>query len=226
MSLTDDFDLIVFDFDGTLCDSTRVKTDAFSILYLDEHGQVFADRVRTYHLANAGVARYDKIYHIETSMLGVEPSPERVEQMAARYGNIVESQVIAAPLFEGVDEFLEKQDVPVAIASATPTDELRRISRAKGIDSYFIAIEGSPRSKGDILADYVDRFATARSRVLMVGDQPSDLAAAAQAGTDFIAIVAEGEPVDWATPFPVVTDFEAFADETARRKTASERPVS
>ncbi|MCH8130907.1 MAG: HAD family hydrolase [Acidobacteria bacterium] len=218
MSLLDRFDLIVFDFDGTLCDSLQVKTEAFHLLYLDERGPEFADRVRAYHLANAGVPRYDKIRYVETEMIGSEPSNERVEEMAARFGKIVEEQVIAAPLFDGVLDFLETLDLPVALASATPTEELRRIIDAKGIDRLFVAIDGSPRSKGDIVTEYVTRLASDPVRVLMVGDQPSDLAAATQAGTDFIAIVDPGEPHAWATPFPVVPDFPAFVTVAAGKR--------
>jgi phosphoglycolate phosphatase-like HAD superfamily hydrolase len=215
VSLLERFDLIVFDFDGTLCDSVQVKTEAFHLLYLDERGPEFADRVRAYHVANAGLPRYDKIRYVETAMIGSQPSDERVEQMAARFGKIVEEQVIAAPLFDGVVDFLETLDLPVAVASATPTEELRRIIDAKGIDRLFVAIEGSPRSKGDIVTEYVTRLASNPARVLMVGDQPSDLAAATQAETDFIAIVDPGEAHDWARPFPVVSDFPAFVSMAA-----------
>ncbi len=218
MSLLDRFDLIVFDFDGTLCDSVQVKTEAFQLLYLDERGLEFADRVRAYHLANAGVPRYDKIRYVETVMIGSEPSNERVERMAARFGKIVEEQVIAAPLFDGVVDFLETLDLPVALASATPTEELRRIIDAKGIDRLFVAIEGSPRSKGEILAEYATRVASDAARVLMVGDQPSDLAAATQAGTDFIGIVDPGDTNDWVRPFPMVRDFPAFVTAAGGRR--------
>ena len=210
MSLLERFDLIVFDFDGTLCDSLQVKTEAFHLLYIDEGGPEFAGRVRAYHLANAGLSRYDKIRYVETEMIGSEPSDERVEEIAVRFGKIVEEQVIAAPLFDGVLDFLEAVDLPVAVASATPTEELRRIIDAKYIDRFFVAVEGSPRSKGDIVTEYVTRLASDPVRVLMVGDQPSDLAAATQAGTDFIAIVAPGDAYDWAKPFPVVSDFPGF----------------
>jgi phosphoglycolate phosphatase-like HAD superfamily hydrolase len=215
MSLTDRFDLIVFDFDGTLCDSTLVKTEAFSILYLDEEGPEFAERVRAYHLANAGVPRYEKIHHIETEMLGANAPERRVEQLASRFGAIVEQRVIAAPLFAGVIEFLEGSPLPLAVASATPTVELQRIVSAKGIEKYFIAVEGSPRSKGEILSDFVRRYAGDPDRVLMVGDQPSDLSAAVEADTDFIAIVAPDEPLQWATPYLVVPDFGTFTILTA-----------
>ena len=212
MSLLDRFDLVVFDFDGTLCDSVQVKTEAFQLLYLDERGLEFADRVRAYHLANAGLPRYDKIRYVETAMIGSEPSNERVEQMAARFGKIVEEQVIAAPLFDGVLEFLQQAPMPLVVASATPTEELRGIINAKVIDKYFAGAEGSPPNKGEIVGGYVDRFNVSPSRVLMVGDQPSDLSGAQAADTDFIAIVPPGQAHDWARPFPVVPDFAAFVE--------------
>jgi phosphoglycolate phosphatase-like HAD superfamily hydrolase len=209
---SDRYDLIVFDFDGTLCDSVNVKTEAFRLLYLEEHGADFADRVLAYHLENAGVPRFDKIRHIEREMLGSEPSEERVDEVADSFGRIVEEQVIAAPLFEGVVEFLRQAPMPLVIASAAPTVELRRIINAKGIDQYFEVVEGSPQSKGEIVTGYIDQFNLSPDHVLMVGDQPSDLRAAHAGNTDFIAIIPPGEPEDWARPFPVVPDFAAFAD--------------
>ena len=72
-----------------------------------------------------------------------------------------------------------------SVMTARRDPALRRIIDAKGIDRFFVAIEGSPRSKGDIVTDSVTRLASDPVRVLMVGDQPSD-PAATQAGTDFI----------------------------------------
>jgi phosphoglycolate phosphatase-like HAD superfamily hydrolase len=185
----DRFDLIVFDFDGTLCDSAGVKTHAFYLLYLEEQGEEFASRVRDYHLANAGVSRFDKIRHIETEMLGRPADETRVGELADRFGTIVEQQVIAAPLFEGVVPVLEglADRLLLTVASATPTEELRRIIDAKGLTRYFAAIEGSPRSKSEILGGYVERFGVAPDRALMVGDQPSDLVAAEHVGAAFLA---------------------------------------
>jgi HAD superfamily hydrolase (TIGR01509 family) len=210
--LLEDLQLIVFDFDGTLCDSADVKTEAFYHLYLEDEGPEFASRVRAYHLANAGVPRFDKIRTIEGEFRGSPPSEERLTEMADRFGAIVEERVIAAPLFDGVMDVLEAVDLPVAVASATPTDELRRIVAAKGLDRYFIAVEGSPRSKGDIVQALVEELGTDPQRTLMVGDQPSDLAAATQAGSRFLAIVAPGEADAWAASHPVVSSFRDFAE--------------
>lgn len=213
MSLSERFDLIVFDFDGTLCDSADVKTKAFRLLYLDEEGPEFADRVREYHLEHAGISRYDKIRYVEETMLGRPPSDVRIEEVADRFGAIVEEQVIASPLFFGVVDFLEHQrgSAVLAIASATPTAELRRIVAAKGIAGYFAAVEGSPRSKGEILVSYVDRFDMDPDRIVMIGDQPSDLQAAEDAGSAFIGV---GSSTEWeAEPgFPIVATLAEIDD--------------
>ena len=127
-------DLIVFDFDGTLCDSADVKTEAFYDLYLDDHGSAFATAVVGYHLANVGVSRYDKIRFIESEMLDNDVDDASVDQVAERYSSLVEQAVVDAPLFDGVSEFLAAPPAGVrfALASATPTKELRRIVQRKG----------------------------------------------------------------------------------------------
>ena len=202
----DRLELVVFDFDGTLCDSTDVKTDAFYRLYLDDHGPDLAGVVKDYHLANAGVSRYDKIRHVERELLGNEPDEGRVEQVAYRFSRLVEEAVVDAPLFDGVPELLAAppSGARYALASATPTDELRRITDRKGISGFFAAIEGSPRSKATILAGYVSNFAIGPRNVVMVGDQPSDADAARAVGTQALLIA---PPEAWIAPFSRVDDF-------------------
>ena len=185
--------LVVFDFDGTICDSAGVKTRAFHELYRSELGEVFADAVRDYHLRNAGVSRYDKIRHIESVMLGKEPDEARVYEVAERFGRLVEDAVVTSPLIMGVADFFRARprSVSVAVASATPTDELRRIVDRRGLDSWFDAVEGSPTPKGEILASFVQQFQAEPQTTVMVGDQMSDLHAAEYAGTRFIAVATD-----------------------------------
>jgi phosphoglycolate phosphatase-like HAD superfamily hydrolase len=205
------FRLVVFDFDGTLCDSADVKTNAFYELYLDEYGAEFADRVLSYHLENAGISRYDKIRYVESNLIGTPPSEQRVNLVADRFSVLVEDAVVAAPLFDGVVEMLTslQSNVPAAIASATPTAELRRITDRKGISHFFSAIEGSPRSKSEILKGHAVEYGLTPDQIVMVGDQPSDARGASDAGTAAIIIA---PAATWAEPFPCVDTFSAAAD--------------
>lgn len=203
--------LVVFDFDGTLCDSADVKTNAFYELYLDEHGADFATRVRSYHLENAGLSRYDKIRYIERELIGVPPSDERVTEVADKFSRLVEDAVVAAPLFDGVIEYLSAETVDVrhAIASATPTAELRRIAERKNIAGFFHGIEGSPRSKSEILVGFAARYAIEPSQIVMVGDQPSDARSAQEAGADALVIAPAAE---WTAPLTRVSTFREAAN--------------
>ena len=203
-------ELIVFDFDGTLCDSAGVKTDAFYDLYLEDHGPVFAATVKEHHLANVGVSRYDKIRYVETELLGNDPSDDEVERIAARYSRLVEDAVVDAPLFDGVADFLAAVPTGIrcVVASATPTDELRRIVERKGLAGFFAAIEGSPRSKAEIVADWIAQYAVEPSSIVVVGDQPSDADAARANGTNGIMI---SPPATWVAPFVRVDTFAEAA---------------
>ena len=182
-------DLIVFDFDGTICESADVKTEAFYELYLEEHGAEFAKLVRDYHLEHAGVSRYDKIKYYEETLLGRECSEDRMNEVADRFGGIVRDRVIASPLVPGVAEFFSqyRDAVPMLVASATPTAELRQIIAARGITAWFDAVEGSPALKGDIIKQFLAERAALPQRAVMVGDQFSDLDAAVAAGVHFVA---------------------------------------
>ncbi len=213
-------DLVVLDFDGTVCDSADVKTEAFYRLYLADEGPEFAARVRDHHRAHMGISRYDKIRHYEEVLLGRPCDAARLEEMASRFSAIVTEQVIAAPLIAGAREFLDRHSarVPVCVASATPTDELRHIVAAKGLGGYFAAVEGSPAPKGEIVAGFVERFGVASERAVMVGDQQSDFDAARHAGTRFVGVRKPGEDRLFPERWPVIPDLTGLAASLGERR--------
>lgn len=207
-------DLVVFDFDGTICESADVKTDAFFQLYLDEQGEEFATAVRDYHLEFAGVSRYEKIRHIEEEMLGRPCPDERMHVVADRFGNIVRDKVIASALIPGVASFFEQHagSVPMLVASATPTAELRQITVARGIESWFDEVEGSPTLKGDIIKGFLARRGVSQERAVMVGDQFSDLEAAKTAETMFVGYRPPDEERLFDEATVVIDHFDHLAD--------------
>ena len=216
-SLADVVDLVVFDFDGTICESADVKTEAFYQLYLDDEGPAFATAVRDYHLEYAGVSRYDKIKHYEEEMLGRPCPQERMDEVADRFGDIVRGRVIASPLVPGVADFftVHRNDVPMLVASATPTAELREIIAARGIAGWFDAVEGSPALKGDIIKAFINDRAVTPDRAVMVGDQFSDLDAARAAGVHFVAYRSPDEDRLFDASVHVVDHFDQLAEAIA-----------
>ena len=52
-----DKEILIFDFDGVICDSVNIKTQAFIELYKN-YGSKIQEQVREYHLINSGISRF------------------------------------------------------------------------------------------------------------------------------------------------------------------------
>ena len=57
------FDQIIFDFDGVILNSHKIKTQAFYQLFKN-YGKKIAIKSKNYHINNAGVSRYIKFKYI------------------------------------------------------------------------------------------------------------------------------------------------------------------
>jgi phosphoglycolate phosphatase-like HAD superfamily hydrolase len=193
------FDAIVFDFDGVLVESVGIKTQAFVELYRD-HGDGVMAAVAAYHSAHGGVSRYEKFRYFHSVLLG-EPLSEADERLLdAKFSTLVEDAVVAAPAVTGAREFVDKycQRLPLHIASATPTEELRRIVIRRGLRDCFREVEGAPQTKGEILRRIIAAGGYVPERVLMIGDSLSDCDGAREAGSAFLGRVERGVK----NPFP------------------------
>lgn len=131
-----------------------------------------------------------ELYHRD--FLGEPLSPAELKTWIARYAEIVESKVVAAPAVPGAVEFLQAVQgrLKLFVISGTPEDELRRIVSKRGWAGYFDEIHGSPRLKPQIIDDIATRNGLDISRVLFVGDAMTDFDAAHDRGVTFLGRIA------------------------------------
>lgn len=194
MSVQGRLDGIILDCDGVLLESVDIKTQAYRSLFADfpEH----LDTIVSYHLAHGGLSRVEKIKHIYRSILGYALSATKLTELCDRFAALSLNQVLAAPLVQGTREFLDTYHcrLHLFVASGTPQQELEVILSRKGLRGYFTAVFGSPLSKVEIIGRILSGWALTPSKVLAVGDAPTDLEAAAAHGIRFIARVKEGRP--------------------------------
>jgi phosphoglycolate phosphatase-like HAD superfamily hydrolase len=183
---------VVFDFDGVIVESAGIKTRAFEALFAETPSLIPA--IREYHLREAGISRHVKIHHIRTKMLGLPFDSAAERALAERFGDLVEVEVMRAPLVPGAAEFLARPSArPYFIASGTPETELRRIADARGLTPAFAGVFGSPTPKPEILRAILAAHIWQPWEVAFVGDGESDRDAALETGVPFIARVhAEG----------------------------------
>ena len=72
---------VIFDFDGVICDSVNIKTEAFVELYSNYHKSI-SDSVKNYHLKYGGISRFEKIKYIETVLLKNDYNSEIITEKA------------------------------------------------------------------------------------------------------------------------------------------------
>lgn len=179
------YSAFIFDFDGVIKDSVKVKSEAFVQLYASE-GKEFQRKVKEYHLANGGISRHVK-FKVWNEWLGRSTSEEAIDELAKNFAKLVIDNVIASPNVSGAIEALESasENALCFIATGTPDDEINLILNQLELDKYFREVHGSSRKKSLIIMDILERFLLSPSEVLFIGDAQTDYQAALENGLDF-----------------------------------------
>ncbi len=178
---------IIFDFDGVICESVDIKTDAFYEMYLP-YGKEIAQKAKEHHMQNGGMSRFDKFRYYEQEFMGEALSEEKMKKLSEEFSKRVKQKVIAAPFVKGMFEFLKdySQNYMCFIVSATPMDEIQEISRKKNIERFFLGIFGSPQNKIEWGKYILETYKLKADETLFVGDAKSDYNAAKENNMNFL----------------------------------------
>lgn len=197
---------VLFDFDGVIAASHEVKCAAFAALFA-AHGPEVQQAVVRYHLDNGGLPRHLKLRHCREQIAGVAVDEAGLAELGERFAALVYEGVLAAPLLPGVTTLRDLADRQVSafVVSGTPAEEMRRVVAAKGLDPFFLEVHGSPRAKPEIIHDILARHRFTPDRCLFVGDALADYRAARATGLHFLGIV----PAGMTSPFPEGTPCSA-----------------
>lgn len=204
---------IIFDFDGVICESVDIKTEAFYEMYLPYSIEI-ANKVKTHHIANGGMSRFDKFTHYEKAFLGNVLSEEKMKKLSTEFSNLVKQKVIVAPFVKGALEFLEEhsKNYKCFIVSATPMDEMIEIAKAKNIDQYFEEIFGSPTNKIEWGKYILDTYTLQADETLFIGDAMSDFNAAEENGMHFLLRILHNNESLFSSKVNKIKSFDQFSD--------------
>ena len=187
----------MFDCDGVVLDSNRIKTEAFRTAALP-FGPESADRLRAYHLENGGVSRYLKFRHFLESIVEGEAPAGSYERLLDRYAAEVGRELSTASVAPGLQRIRdETRSATWILASGGDQTELRGVFEERGLSRFFDGgIYGSPTPKDEILASCRDRGLLDRP-ALFLGDSRYDFEVASDFGLDFLFVEAWSEFQEW-----------------------------
>jgi phosphoglycolate phosphatase-like HAD superfamily hydrolase len=197
---------IIYDFDGVICDSVNLKTEAFVSMY-KPYGQEIVEKIKSYHLMHGGISRYEKFRYYSEVILNKKISDEELLRLGEIFSQIVLKKIVNAPINPGVIEFLERNlsNSKQFICSGTPQEEMKYIIKEKKLCKYFENIFGSPTSKTNIISNILFEYNLKSSEILFFGDAMTDYLAANETCIDFVGI----ENVDTSFP-PGTTTIKSF----------------
>jgi len=176
--------VVVLDLDGVIIKSNLLKYKAMLAMFADYPDKLAA--VDAYILGNGGVARRDKLVVILESIVGVEATQARLTQYLEQYAKNLEVSLAAAPLVEGVKEFIARGNHAFYVSSTAPEDEVREQLARNDLLHYFLKIYGSRTPKAIALAEISDQHAA--QEVVFFGDSLGDLDAARATGVAFVGV--------------------------------------
>jgi|LWDU01.1.fsa_nt_gi phosphoglycolate phosphatase-like HAD superfamily hydrolase len=177
------YDLILWDFDGTIKDTSIVKSDSFVQLfrYSDER---ILQSIRRHHEDNGGMSRYEKI-PLYLVMAGMKVTDNIVKQYCEDFASLAFKGVVESPWVPGVKEYIfnnyDMQDF--IMISATPVAELKKILKEIGVLHCFKDIIGYPYNKETAVSFIKNK--SKEKRILFIGDSKIDFLAAKHSKIDF-----------------------------------------
>lgn len=177
---------LVFDCDGVVLNSNKIKTQAF--YEATQHfGYEPAQALVDFHVQNGGISRYAKFEYFITQVLQ-QPFDEALNQdLLERFANAVKQGLMNCEIAEGLEQL--KAQTPNAnwlIVSGGDQQELREVFAARDLAKYFEGgIFGSPDTKDTILARELENGNITRP-ALFLGDSKYDYQAAKAAELDFV----------------------------------------
>ena len=177
---------VVFDFDGTLVDSNRIKQDTFyNVVANIERGREILDQI--FSLPSPGdryeiFARFVK----EASLLSGSDA-----KLARQYAKLCEDEISSAPEMPGAQATLKdlhEKGLKLFINSATPHQDLQPIVLRRNLHHVIAASLGGPTSKFENLQTIMKQTGIRPHEIAVVGDGDDDRISARLANCLFIPV--------------------------------------
>lgn len=187
---------IIFDCDGVILNSNKIKSLAFYETVLP-YGINYANQFYSYHLENGGISRYNKFEFFINKIL---PNSFNIDinQLIFKFSALIKEKLVKCEVMCDIEKIrYYTMNSNWSVVSGGDEIELNYIFKIKNIDLFFNdGIFGSPLDKFQIINKciYNGKYS---SNVLFIGDSRLDYEVAKYFNFDFIFVSQWTEFKNW-----------------------------
>ena len=203
------YDLIIFDWDGTLANSTQLIVDAICKGSVDVGLPVPSQEAAS---GIIGLGFREACY----ALFGQIPD-DVLTHITARYTYYYGQRENDIPLFDGAADVighLTEKGVALGVATGKGRAGLNRALDRSGIKHHFVATrcvdECHSKPHPQMILELMDEVAARPERTLMVGDTSFDLQMAQNANVASLGVTFGAHPLERLLPHAPVAHFDAF----------------
>lgn len=181
------FDLIAFDWDGTLFDSTAIITRCIQAAVVDVGGRKPSDQDAAYVI---GLGLMQALAHAAPDV-----PPSKYAELGARYKHYYTAYQNDISLFDGILPLLadlKARNYVLAVATGKSRRGLNEVLKTSQLQGLFHASRTADETAGKphplMLQELMQEFGVPADRMLMVGDTTHDLQMALNAGCPSVGV--------------------------------------
>ncbi len=182
------YDIFIFDCDGVILDSNKLKLNAMEKAISHEGvSKCEVNECIDYFSKNFGKSRFHHIEYFLSNIISLPPAevPNKKESILNSFSKQCKKLYLSAEITPNFIDFLTQLDGTKYVASGSEQEELRYVFRERNLSKYFKEIFGSPTKKSELVNKIISKEPD--SKVLMFGDAESDFDASKDNGIDFCA---------------------------------------
>lgn len=208
------YKLIVFDWDGTVMDSTAIIASSIQAACRDLGLTVPSDQAARHVI---GMGLHDALRHAVP-----EADESQYALLADRYRHHFLAQDEFIPLYAGARELIAELHAAgylLAVATGKSRRGLERVLQSSAMGPYFHALRTADMTFSKphpaMLQELMDELGQPPERTLMIGDTTHDLQMAINAGVDAVAVTHGAHPVEQLQalqPLALVNDLFGLRD--------------
>jgi phosphoglycolate phosphatase-like HAD superfamily hydrolase len=202
---------LIFDCDGVLLNSNKIKSQAFYKAALP-YGEKFAQTLMDYHVRNGGVSRYHKFEYFLNHIVPDKLTGPCLKNLLDTFANEVHEGLLNCEIAEDILELRNvSRNEKWFVVSGGDESELREIFKNRGLYELFDGgIFGSPKTKHEIISHVLETGNILKPS-LMFGDSQLDHEVASCFGFDFMFIYDWTEFHEWRT-YVIKNEIQFFAN--------------